>query len=241
MDYSEVFNRERPVPAITSYDTQVRPLLKWVYAWMGIGLLVTAIIAFITATSPGLLELRTNPIIAIGSFVLMIAFVLGLSWGISRISPSVAALLFMLYAGLMGFSLSMVVLFFDLGSIFIAFGTTAVLFGVMSMFGFTTTVDLTQYRNLLFMALIGLLVAIVLNMFFGGGVFTLIISIVGVIIFMGLTAYDTQNIKRMAVVLEQEGDAAAVAKYSIFGALSLYLNFINIFIFLLQIMGGNSE
>lgn len=231
----------RNQPAVSvSYET-ARPLIKWTYAWMLIGLLVTTAVAWFTASSPALVEVRATPAIAIGVFIGQIVLVVALSWAINRISPALAAVLFMIYAGTVGFSLSLLLLAFSIGSITAAFLTTAILFGVMSIFGFTTDTDLTKFRNLIFFALIGIIIALVVNMFIGSGMLNFIISVLGVLIFMGLTAYDTQNLKRMAASIELQGDQALMAKMSIFGALSLYLNFINIFIFLLQIMGGNRD
>lgn len=231
----------RNQPAVSvSYET-ARPLIKWTYAWMLIGLLVTSAVAWFTASSPALVEIRATPGIAIGIFVVQILLVVVLSWAINRISPSLAAILFMVYAATVGFSLSLVLLAFSLGSVAAAFLTTAILFGVMSVFGFTTDTDLTKFRNLFMFALFGIIIALVVNMFLGSSMLNFIISVLGVLIFMGLTAYDTQNLKKMAASVELQGDQALMAKMSIFGALSLYLNFINIFIFLLQIMGGNRE
>ncbi|MCS7072022.1 MAG: Bax inhibitor-1/YccA family protein, partial [Anaerolinea sp.] len=140
-----------------------------------------------------------------------------------------------------GFSLSLILLVFNLGTIFTAFGTTAILFGIMALVGFTTEMDLTKLGRILFFALIGLVIATVVNMFVGWSTLNFIISVIGVLIFMGLTAYDVQNIKRMAATPEIAGDTQMMAKVAIFGALSLYLNFINIFLFLLQLMGGSSN
>jgi len=239
MAYTELFDRNRIIPVTQTYS-EVRPLVKWVFAWMGIGLAVTALVALFTATSPALVEVRTNPMIAIGAMIGQIVLVLALGFGISRMSPGLAAGAFLLYSALMGFSLSLILLVFNLGSIFAAFGTTAILFGIMAIVGFTTETDLTKLGRLLFFALIGLIIAMVVNMFVGWSTLNFIISVLGVLIFMGLTAYDVQSIKRMAAAPEIAGDTQMMAKVSIFGALSLYLNFINIFLFLLQLMGGSS-
>lgn len=240
MAYAELFDRNRVVPQTQTYE-EVRPLIKWVFAWMGIGLLVTAAVALFTATSPALVEIRTNPAVAIGSMVAQIVLVLALSFAINKVSPGVAAGMFLGYAALMGFSLSLILLVFNLGSIFSAFATTAILFGVMAFVGFTTKTDLTKFGRLLMFALIGLIIAMVVNLFVGWSPLNFAISVVGVLIFMGLTAFDVQNIKRMAAAPEITGDQQMMARIAIFGALSLYLNFINIFIFLLQIMGGSSS
>lgn len=240
MSLSDIFNREHPVPAI-SYD-RLRPLLRSVFAWMLFGLLITTGVAILTSTNEALLELRANPAIAIGAFVGQIVLVFVISLAMPRLSSTVAAGLFLLYSALMGFSLSMVFFYFDLGSLVTAFATATILFGVMAMFGFTTDINLMQYRNLLLMALIGLLVAMVVNILLASSMFDFILSIVGVLIFMGLTAYDMQNIKRLGAMIESQGGGGElVAKYSIYGALALYLDFINIFLFLLRIMGGGRD
>lgn len=240
MAYAELFDRNRVVPVSQTYS-DVQPLIKWVFAWMGIGLLVTAMVAFFTATSPALVEVRTNPVIAIGSMIAQVVLVLVLSFAINKVSPGMAAMLFLGYAALMGFSLSLVLLVFNLGSVFAAFATTAILFGIMAIVGFTTQTDLTKFGRLLMFALIGLFIAMIVNLFVGWSFLNFAISVLGVLIFMGLTAYDVQNIKRMAAAPEITGDQQMMAKVAIFEALSLYLNFINIFIFLLQIMGGSNN
>lgn len=240
MSLSDIFNREYPVPEI-SYD-RLRPLLRSVFGWMLLGLLVTTSVAVLTSTNSALLELRANPAVVIGSFVGQIALVFIISLAMPRLSPGVAAGLFLLYSGLMGFSLSMVFFYFDIGSLVTAFATATILFGVMAMFGFTTDMNLMKYRNLFFVALIGLLIAMVVNVLLGSSMFDFLLSIIGVIIFMGLTAYDMQNIKRMGALIEaQGGGGELVAKYAIYGALALYLDFINIFLFLLRIMGGGRD
>jgi FtsH-binding integral membrane protein len=234
-----IFDKTRDVSAV-SY-TQVKPLLKWVYAWMFIGLLTTAGIAAFVASTPSLVALAINPIVAIVLFIVQIGLVIALSAMIQKLSPGAAALMFMLYAGTLGFSLSIVFIAFNLGSIAVAFATTALLFGAMTIFGFTTNVDLTRFQGIFMMALIGLFIAIIVNMLIGSSFLQFIISLVGVVLFMGLTAYDTQNLKRMAASPELQADGTLVAKYAIFGALGLYINFINIFLFLLQLMGGGSS
>lgn len=237
MSVSQMLDRNRPVPQVT-YE-QVRPLLRSVFAWMLAGLLITTVVSVLTASMPALMELRAAPGVAIGSFILQIVLVFVITLAMPRLSPGVAAGLFLLYSALMGFSLSTIFFYFDLGSLVTAFVTATILFGVMAAFGFTTDVNLMQFRTLLLVGLIGVIIASVVNIFLASSMFDFILSIVGVVIFMGLTAYDMQNMKRMTVAIEaQGGGAELVAKYSIYGALALYLDFINIFLFLLRIMGG---
>jgi uncharacterized protein len=237
--FPTLFDKTRDVSSV-SYS-QVRPLLKWVYAWMFIGLLVTAAVAVITASTPALIQLAVNPIVGIVAFFVQIGIVIALSAMIQRLSPGAAAAMFLVYAASLGFTLSIIFLVFNLGSIAVAFGTTAVLFGAMTMFGFTTDIDLSRYGRIFMFALFGLLIAMIVNLLVGWSFLNFIISVVGVILFMALTAYDTQNLKRMAAAPELQSNNELVAKYAIFGALSLYINFINIFIFLLQLMGGSND
>jgi len=130
---------------------------------------------------------------------------------------------------------------YDPGALYGAFGTAAGLFGAMSLVGLTTKMDLTKMGTYLFMALIGLVIAMVINIFIGSSTLGFIISIGGVIIFTGLTAYDTQKIKEMSYQIEADGDGNAAMKFSIIGALTLYLDFINLFIFLLQIFAFSRD
>ncbi len=231
---------ERAIQSSSLSYSEVRPLLRWVYAWMFLGLIVTAAVAFLTTTSEALLALRTSPGVVFGSFFLQLGLVVAISWGIKRISPSVAALLFMLYAALNGFVFSMILMYFDIGSIFAAFATTAIVFGAMTVVGYTTDRDLTKLGGFLFMALIGLVIAMVVNMFLGSSTMDFIISIIGVLIFTALTAYDTQKIKQMAAQADSL-DGSTVAKLAIVGALTLYLDFVNLFLFLLRLMGGGGR
>lgn len=240
MAFGSFLDKTRQIPATQSYS-EVKPLLKWVYAWMMIGLFVTMITAVFTSSSPALLTLALNPVVAIAAFVVQIGLVIALGAMLKRLSPAAAAGMFLLYAATLGFSLSFLLIAFNLGSIAAAFGTTALLFGIMTVIGFTTDIDLSRFGNLLLMALIGVIIASFINILIGSSALTLIISVVGVLVFMGLTAYDTQNLKRMAAAPEIQADGSMVAKFAIYGALSLYMNFINIFLFLLQIMGGGSS
>ena len=201
---------------------------------MGLGTLLTAGVAFVTVNSP-LITLAANPIILLVAIIAEFGLVLGISWGFSRISSGTASILFFLYAALNGFTLSVVLLAFTTGSIFAAFVSTAALFGAMTILGYTTKVDLTKMGTFLMTGLIGLMIAMVVNMFISSGPLDLIISLAGVLIFTGLTAYDTQRIGRMAAQINATGEAAA--KLAVFGALKLYLDFINMFLFMLRLFG----
>jgi FtsH-binding integral membrane protein len=201
---------------------------------MFVGLLITSVIAAFTDTTTFILQ---NPGILIGAFIGEFVLVIALSWAINRLSPTVAALMFIVYAALNGLTLSLIVHAYTGASVTMAFVSTAAIFGVMTAFAFTTKLDLLQFRTYFFVALIGLLIALVINIFLRSSALDMLISFAGVLIFTGLTAYDTQKLKYMAASPQFQADGSAVAKYSIFGALQLYLDFVNLFIFLLRIMG----
>ena len=222
-----------PYPMAGAVDLQ--SIMRQVYSWMVLGLLITTVVAFGTATSPFKISLATNPIILLIAVVAEFGLVLGISAGLNRLSAGVATMLFMLYAALNGFTLSIVLLAFTGASLFLAFGSTAALFGVMSIIGYTTKVDLSKMGTYLMMAVIGLVIAMVINMFVGSGPLDTIISLVGVLVFTALTAYDTQRIGRLAAQMNVNGDTEV--KFGIFGALKLYLDFINMFLFVLRLTG----
>jgi len=212
----------------------IQSIMRQVYLWMGLGTLLTAGMAFVTVNSP-LINLAANPIILMIAIIAEFGLVLGISFGFSRLSSGAASALFFLYAALNGFTLSMVLLAFTLGSVFAAFVSTAALFGAMTILGYTTKVDLTKMGTFLMMGVFGLLIAMVVNMFINSGPLDMLISMAGVLIFTGLTAYDTQRIGRMAAQIGS--DREAVAKLGILGALKLYLDFINMFLFMLRLFG----
>jgi len=225
------------IPAPAS-RINVQSVLQWVYVWMAVGLLVTAGVAFLTINTPALANLAASPVIWV-AFIGELILVFALSAALPRLSPGVASMMFFVYAALNGFTLSVIFLIYTGGTIAAAFGTTAALFGAMSVIGFTTKMDLTKYGTYLMMALIGLVIVMVINIFLQSSGLDLLISLVGVILFTALTAYDTQKIKRMAASAEVNADGSTAMKLSIMGALALYLDFINLFLFLLRLLGGN--
>ena len=207
-----------------------------VYGWMGGALLLTGIVAFFTAASPVLFEA------IIGNRIIFYALLfgeLGLVWyvtsRIDTLSGVTATTLFLLYSVLNGLTLSVIFLAYTASSIGSTFFVTAATFGVMSLYGYTTKRDLTSLGNLLFMALVGLIIASVVNIFLGSEMIYWITTYAGILIFVGLTAYDTQKIKAMA--LADFGTEENVQKGALMGALSLYLDFINLFLFLLRLFG----
>ena len=208
-------------------------LIRQVYAWMGAGLAVTAFMALITLSSPVLLNAITgNLLVFYGLMIGELALVFTLSGAINRLSATAATLLFVAYSALNGVTLSIVVLVYTANSIASTFVVTAGMFGAMSVYGYVTKRDLTSWGSFLFMGLIGVVIASIVNIFVGSSTVSWFISGIGVIVFTGLTAYDTWKIKEMAA------QGTEGRKPAILGALTLYLDFINLFLMLLRFTGN---
>jgi FtsH-binding integral membrane protein len=208
-------------------------LIRQVYAWMGAGLAITAFMALVTLSSPVMLEAITgNRLLFYGLMIGELALVFTLSGAINRLSATTATLLFFAYSALNGVTLSTVALVYTANSITSTFVTTAGMFGAMSVYGYMTKRDLTSWGNFLFMGLIGVVIASVVNIFVGNSAVSWVISGIGVIVFTGLTAYDTWKIKAMAA------QGTEGRKPAILGALTLYLDFINLFLMLLRFTGN---
>lgn len=224
--------------ARTTPVIEVRPLLRNVYLWMCLGLVVTGLSAFVTLNSRALLNILLSPFWVWGIFFLQLILVATLAGAIFRLSVGAAALIFIAYSALTGFTLTLLVLHYGFGTLVPAFVTTAALFAAMTIVATVTTLDLTQVGTYAFMALIGLILAMIVNIFVQSAEFDLVISIVGVIIFTALTAADTQKIQQWAsdpaIAAAGEG---TMMRLSILGALTLYLDFLNMFIFLVRIFG----
>ena len=184
----------------------LQSIMRQVYTWMVLGHADHSGRCLCHSTNTSLINLAANPIILLIAVLAEFGLVLGISAGLNRLSSGVATMLFMLYAALNGFTLSIVLLAFTGASLFLAFATTAALFGAMSVIGYTTKVDLSKMGTYLMMGVIGLVIAMVVNMFVGSGPLDTIISVVGVLIFTALTAYDTQRIGRMAAQMSVNGD-----------------------------------
>jgi FtsH-binding integral membrane protein len=212
----------------------LQSIMRQVYIWMGLGMMLTAFVAYITV-STSLINLAANPVILVVAIIAEFGLVIAINFAFQKISSGVAATLFFAYAALNGFTLSIVLLAFSAASVFVAFAATAALFGAMSIIGYTTKVDLSKMGTYLMMGIIGLVIAMVVNMFVNSGPLDTLISMAGVLIFTALTAYDTQRIGRMAAGMSMNGESAA--KFGIFGALKLYLDFINMFLFMLRLLG----
>lgn len=206
-----------------------------VYGWMFLGLTLTAIVAFYTASSKAAVEFILGSRMVFFGLIIGQLFLVGfLAVRIQKLSAAVATLVFLLYAALNGLTFSVILLAFTTGSLVSVFAITAGTFGIMSLVGYFTKQDLTSFGKIMFMGLIGVILASVVNFFMQSSMLYYIISYVGVAVFVGLIAYDTQKIKAYAL-LENEEDRK---KGAVMGALALYLDFVNLFIFLLNLFGG---
>lgn len=212
-------------------------LMRKVYVWMTLALVLTGITAYGVASSPGLMmTIFQTPAIMWGLIIAELAIVIAISAAINRLSLTTATLLFVLYSVLNGATLSLIFAVYTMSSIANVFFITAGTFGVMAAYGYFTKRDLSSWGRLLLMALIGLIIATLVNVFLvKSSGFDLILSYAGVLIFVGLTAYDTQKIKQMLAMQTDMGEGAQ--KVALLGALSLYLDFINLFLYLLRIFG----
>ncbi|MUM76470.1 BAX inhibitor (BI)-1/YccA family protein [Pseudodesulfovibrio sp. F-1] len=224
----------------------VNAFMRGVYGWMSGGLALTAFMAYATLNVPALFHLAFSynpeagtlaptmlPMIALFAAFGMVFF---LSFKISTMNPSTATSLFLAFSALNGFSLAPILMAYTTASVVSTFVTTAGMFGAMSLYGMLTKKDLTSWGSLLFMGLIGIIIAMVVNMFMQSSAMAFAISVIGVIIFLGLTAYDTQKLKTMGENVPA-GDTAAIRRGTILGALTLYLDFYNLFLMLLRLMG----
>lgn len=231
-----------PYPVSQSRVNEVFPaVMRHVYLWMFLGLLVTAGVAAVIASRPGWLQLLYQmPLLLIVIVIAQFALVIALAAAINRLSPGTALLLFFLYAALNGLMFASIFLVYSLGSIALAFIASASLFAAMSIIGFTTKADLTKWGGILFMALIGLIIASIVNIFLASTALDWIITYAGILIFLGLTVYDTQRIKKQTAVLLSQGDELAISRMGVLGALRLYLDFINLFLMILRLTGRRS-
>lgn len=219
-------------------DARVTAFLSKVYGWMFLGLLITAGVAFAVASSPTLIEtLILNRVL----FWILLLAPIGLVWylaaRVDKIAPATAAILFVVYAAMVGITSSVVLLIYTGASVVSAFVITSGMFGTMAVFGTVTKKSLAGVGQFMFMGLIGLIIAMVVNIFLQSDVMGFVISVIGVIVFTGLTAYDAQRLKEMAVALPD----GRVGSYAVVGALSLYLDFINLFFFILRLVGGRRD
>ena len=229
-----------PTPLVGA-DAQLRQssFLGQVYAWMTAGLLVTSAVASYTASAPSVLNLiYGNPFTIWILFIAQIGLVITLSAAIERLAPGTAVALFIAYAALNGLTLSAIFLVYTYTSIAQAFLATAATFGVMSLYGATTKRDLSTAGNLLVMALVGFLIGSIVNLFWANSALYWVLTYLGIAIFVGLTAYDTQQIK---LLIQQVQDDTTARRVAIIGALKLYLDFLNLFVLLLRVFGSRDE
>lgn len=224
--------------ALTIGADRVTAFLRKVYGWMFVGLAVTALVAFAVAGSPALVQgLLGNPILFIVLIVAELGLVVALSARVDRMAARTAALLFLVYSALNGATLSIVLLAFTGASIATTFAVAAGMFGALALYGTTTKRSLAGIGQFVFMGLIGLVLASIVGLFWRAPGFQFGISVVGVLVFTGLTAWDAQRLKAMAAVTPDN----QVAGRSVVGALALYLDFINLFLFLLRFLGARRD
>jgi uncharacterized protein len=224
----------RAWPVVDAPAERVTTFLRAVYGWMVVGLAITAAVAAVVASSPALTQvLASNHLLFIGALVAELGLVFYLSARVQSLTPPAATILFLLYAGLNGVTLSVLMLAYTGRSIATTFMVTAGMFGALVLFGSTTKRSLAGAAQFFYMGLVGLVLASVVGLFWHNDALQFLISVVGVIVFTGLTAWDAQRLKQMAA-----GAQALSGSYAIVGALSLYLNFVNLFLILLRFQGG---
>ncbi len=221
----------------------VNAFMLGVYRWMGIGLALTAIVAWLVLSQLSALSMEEMTIfmqkyglVFIGLLIGEVVLVMAIAGAIHKMSSAVCTGLFLLYSFLNGLTLSVLLYGYQIASITSTFVTAAAMFGCMSLFGMFTKKDLTSLGSILSMALIGIIIAMVINIFLGSPMMGYLISILGVFLFAGLTAYDSQRLRQMGDSAP-DGDSVAVRRGTILGALTLYLDFLNLFIFLLNLFG----
>lgn len=230
----------------TRQDTQVKVLvnsfIQSVYNWMAIGLALTGGVAYYVSQSETMMRLIFgSPLVFFGLIIAELGLVFYLSARVQKIEASTATGMFVLYAGLNGLTLSFIFLAYTGASVASTFFICAGTFGACSIYGMTAKRDLTSVGGFMTMGLIGVIIASVVNIFLKSPAVHMIISYVGVLVFVGLTAYDTQKLKHMALTQPAGLEAGVVRKGAILGALSLYLDFINLFLMLLRIFGTSRE
>lgn len=232
-EYSQLNDRETGLLS--------RTFISSVFSWMSLGLAITAFVSWYFAAN-GLYMYLLNPEtgrMGMWGYIVMFSpfiFILVMNAGFNKFSAQTLVLFFAAFAVLMGMSLSFILIVYTAASVFKTFIITAGMFGLMAVTGYTTKTDLTKFGSLMMMGLFGIIIASIVNMFMKSSAMEYVISIVGVLVFTGLTAYDVQKLKRIGE--GSEYGAESTKKLAIMGALTLYLDFINLFLFLLRIFGG---
>ncbi len=223
----------------TQVQVRVNAFVRSVYNWMAAGLALTGLIAYYVSNSPTLLQyIYSNRLVFFGLIIAELAIVFAISARINRMQASTATLLFLVYSALNGLTLAMIFIVYTAASIASTFFVCAATFVACSVYGWTTKRDLTSLGGFLMMGLIGIIIASLVNMFIGSSGVSMVVSYIGVFVFIGLTAYDTQYIKNMAISQPDGLEAGVVRRGAILGALKLYLDFINLFLMLLRILGN---
>lgn len=223
-------------------EVLVNDFVRSVYNWMFIGLALTGLVALYVSNNPTIVNfVFGSRVIFFGLILAELALVFSISGMVNRMSAGTATGLFVLYSGLNGVTLSFIFLAYARASIVSTFFICSVTFLACSIYGWTTKKDLTSLGGFCFMGLIGIIIATLVNMFIQSSAMSMIVSYIGVLVFVGLTAYDTQKIKNMALTQPAGLEGALVRKGAILGALSLYLDFINLFLMFLRIFGGSRD
>ncbi len=240
MNYS--YNNEPVIQELNSgFSETFMSVLRNVYLWMCLGLFITGSVSMALVYTPLfyiLVAALRIPFLFIGLLLAEVAVVWWLSARIGRLSVGASRLAFIFYAFLNGITMSVIFLVYTQSSIALTFITTASLFGAMGIIGYTTRLDLSKWGSYLLMALIGFLIGSIVNLFFMSSAIEWILTFAGILLFIGLTVYDTQRIRIMVTNAMQSGDTSAVGRIGLLGALNLYLDFINLFLLLLRFMGG---
>ena len=240
---STEFNYEEQYPAEVS-EARLSELfagvMQRVYGWMSLGLLLTTVVALLTLTSETILSLVFgNMLIFWGLFIGELILVISVSRAVSRLSSGAGLALFFAYSALNGVTLSVIFLAYGLGTILLAFGTTTLIFIVLTVVGLTTKEDLTKWGPILFVGLLGIILASVVNFFFASTALDWAVTYLGILIFLGLIVYDSNMIKKAtyAAVLQGNSGQQVLNGIAVMGALRLYLDFINLFLRLLRVLG----
>lgn len=234
-------NNTATLPRSASRVEVMNAFMRSIYNWMAMGLGLTAVISCAITYTPlgAFFFTETGSLIGLGAMIVSFVLAMYLQIRVQKLSASAAAGLFIAYSALMGVGLSYVLIAYTPGSVASAFVAAAGMFAGMSLYGLFTKKDLTSWGSILFMGLIGIIIAMVVNIFLGSNILTMAISAIGVVIFCGLTAYDTQLFREMGENIPHN-DATAVRRGVVIGALRLYLDFINLFLMLLRLMGNRN-
>ncbi|MEE9375860.1 MAG: Bax inhibitor-1/YccA family protein [Rhizobiaceae bacterium] len=239
-DYKEQIQGRVQTGARADIDEGLRTYMLGIYNYMATAIALTGVAAYgmasWAASNPAVANFLYNSMFKWVIMIAPLAFVMVISFGINKLSKSAATGIFYAFAAVMGVSMSWIFMVFNMPSIVQTFFVTAASFGALSLYGYTTKRSLTGMGSFLMMGLFGIIIASIVNIFLGSGALSFAINVIGLLIFAGLTAYDTQRLKNTYEMVA--GNAEALAKSSIMGALNLYLNFVNMFMFLLNFMGG---